>query len=379
MATLQPIVGDVMVGSETVTVKDMTRFSIGDAVFVHRPGSAQWITDIGMDSIPGREDGQPIEQWDPNTYVFDFERTIVGIEGNTLILDAPIPQRLEERYGGGYVVKYTWPNRLRNVGFEGLRLVSDYKSGEEESDEQHALDGIFIDKAENGWVRDVVGKHFVESCVELGREARFFTVEDCLNLDPVSRITGSRRYSFYVTGQRNLVQRCATRGGRHDFVTGSRVEGPNVFVDCVAIDTREDIGPHHRWAMGILWDNVDGGVIRVRNRANRGTGHGWAGAQNVLWNCEGSTFVVQSPPTAWNLAMGCVGDRMINDFEGEDGIYEGHGEHVQPRSLFLQQLLERYGVDTARELTSEGQRDGSIGRELTERLSAEPEGRDASL
>jgi hypothetical protein len=378
-ATLQPIIGDVFVGADTVTVADASIFSVGDAVLVHRPASAQWITDIGMDAIPQREDGESIEQWNPDTYTFNFERVVVAIEGDSLTLDAPLPQRLEQRYGGGYVVKYSWPSRLRNIGIEGFRLVSDYEPGAEERDEQHALDGIVIDKAENGWVRDVIGRHFVESCVELGREARFFTVEDCLNLDPVSRITGSRRYSFHVIGQRNLVQRCATRGGRHDFVTGSRVEGPNAFVDCVALGTHEDIGPHHRWAMGILWDNIDGGVIRVRNRANRGTGHGWAGAQNVLWNCEGSNFVVQSPTGGWNLAIGCIGDRSRNEFDGEDGIYDHHGEHLHPRSLFIQQASERFGEDAVRSLFSDSQRVGNIADELRQRVGTEREGRDASL
>ncbi len=332
-----------------------------------------------MNRIPARDDGQSISQWDSSSYAFNFERTVTAIDGNSIKLDAPLPQRFEKQYGGGHVVKYSWPDRLRNIGIENLRLVSDYVAGEESSDEDHARNGVVIDSAENGWVRNIVAKHFLYSAVTIDRNARFFTVQDSLCLDAVSRVTGGRRYSFYLIGQRNLVQRCATRDGRHDYITGSRVCGPNVFVDCLAIKTNNDIGPHHRWAMGILWDNIHGGEIRIRNRANRGTGHGWAGAQNVLWNSTGSLFVIQSPPTSWNLAIGNTGARSENEYEGEDGIYDSHSTPVAPRSLFIQQLTDRVGSQKANAIVSVEQRNGQIIDMLSEKLNKEKEGRDASL
>ncbi len=369
----------VPVGASTIELADASSFSVGDRVRVSRPASDQWISDIGMDDLPPRPEGGVVSNWTAEGYVFNFEREITAIAGNVLTLDAPMPQALDQKYGGGHVVKYAWPDRLQNVGFENLRLVSEYAEGQEESDEAHATEGILINRAENIWVRDVVAKHFVRSAVTVDRHARFVTVEDSLCLDPASRITGGRRYSFYLIGQRSLVQRCATRGGRHDFITGSRTGGPNAFVDCLAVNTHEDIGPHHRWAMGTLWDNIRGGVIRARNRANRGTGHGWAGAQNVLWNCEGSSFTVQSPPTSWNLAVGCIGDRVINEYKGEDGIYESHGKHVEPRSLFIAQLQERYEDSVVRAIVSPSQLNGSIFKDLHKRLDAEKVGRDESL
>jgi len=64
----------------------------------------------------------------------------------------------------------------------------------------------------------------------------------------------------------NLIQRCVAWGGRHDFVTRSRVPGPNVFLDSVAENSFADIGPHHRWSTGVLFDNIYGGQIRAQNR-----------------------------------------------------------------------------------------------------------------
>ena len=63
----------------------------------------------------------------------------------------------------------------------------------------------------------------------------------------VSIIAGGRRYSFYIEGGSNLFTGCITDGGRHQFVSGSKSAGPNVYHDCHATNSWNDIGPHHRW------------------------------------------------------------------------------------------------------------------------------------
>ena len=48
------------------------------------------------------------------------------------------------------------------------------------------------------------------------------TVRDCSSLDPVSIITGERRYAFSLAdAQLCLVENCFTRNDRHQFVTDS--------------------------------------------------------------------------------------------------------------------------------------------------------------
>jgi len=75
---------------------------------------------------------------------------------------------------------------------------------------------------------------------------------------------------------------------------------------------------------------------------------GWAGANTVFWNCEGS-FLVQKPPTAQNYAFGHIGvDAVVFNIAFQDPTKEGgHIEsldrHVAPRSLYLTQLRERLG------------------------------------
>ncbi|WP_026063205.1 hypothetical protein [Pedobacter arcticus] len=155
----------------------------------------------------------------------------------------------------------------------------------------------------------------------------------------------------------NLFQRCYADGGRHDFVTGSRVPGPNVFLDCVAINTTADIGPHHRWSTGLLFDNISGGQIRVQNRGASGTGHGWAGGQTLFYNCKSSKtdIKVESAKGSLNWGIGCIGTSKLGT-----GYWESWGTEVSPRSLYLAQLKDRLGETAVQNISTKAQRLGGI-------------------
>jgi hypothetical protein len=313
---------------------------------VHRPSTTEWIRAIGMDRIKSRPGVDPAEtkQWKAGDYDLHFERTIVEIAGDRLTLDAPVMNALDAQYGGGAIYRYTFP-RIVEAGVESLRLVSEYERGQETSDEAHAWTGIDLGAVENAWVRDVTFVHFSHA-VDADRSALFITLQDLEHLDPVSLLTGSRRYSFALNGQYGLAQRCYARGARHTFVNGSRALGPNVFLDGQAVQAHADSGPHHRWSVGTLYDNIsDDNQLRVQDRQYSGSGHGWAGAQQVLWNCTSKTLVVQAPPTAQNWAIGCVGEFVKGSWAPDAplGVIESAGTPVQPRSLYRAQLEARLG------------------------------------
>lgn len=46
-------------------------------------------------------------------------------------------------------------------------------------------------------------------------------------------------------GGSNLFTGCTVSSGRHQFISGSKSAGPNVFHECHATDSWNDIGPHH--------------------------------------------------------------------------------------------------------------------------------------
>jgi len=203
---------------------------------------------------------------------------------------------------------------------------------------------VSFESVRDGWARRITSRYFGYSCVNIAGSASRITVAASSCLDPVSQITGGRRYSFAVAGQLNLVRDCFARGGRHDFVMHSRVPGPNVFLDCRAERAYSDSGPHHRWATGTLYDNVvTSNALNVEDRQGSGTGHGWAGACTVFWNCTARSIRCQRPPTSQNFAIGCRGPIVKGGAmpDHPHGWTESQDAPVRPRSLYLQQLADR--------------------------------------
>ncbi len=358
--------GYVPWGARSFNVESSEGLSVGDWVIVYRPATENWIKDLGMDRIVERPGTQ---QWKARSYHLRFERMIEKIEGQRITLDAPVVNAMEEQYGGGFVTRYRQQGRISQSGVEGLRLVSEFEKGQENKDEAHAFLGVRIDAAANCWARNVTTVHFSHG-ISLGNGAIFCTVQDSACLAPVSLITGGRRYPFVINGQYCLVQRCYSDHARHAEATGAQVRGPNVFLDCLAENTHNDTGPHHRWAVGVLWDNLAGGPFNVQDRGNWGTGHGWAGAQQVAWNCETSTICVQEPPTAQNYAIGCTGEISKGRLaDRKPGHYESHGRHVEPRSLYLKQLEDRLGAQAVANVTVPAQRTGAVYELLKQELA----------
>ena len=337
----------VPVGAISFTVNDASNFAVGDTVIVDRDATANWIHDIGMDLLTN--------PWTSRTVSMD--RTVTRVDGNVITLDAPITQAIDQNYGGATVWEYQATGRISNVGVEYITGRSTYddaiRSGNDRVDENHAEHFIGVDGVLNGWVRNVTSEFYGYSCVNMTGPSKFVTVQDSQCLDPVSVVAGGRRYSFNMGDSTNVLwKNLYTRSGRHDYVQGSEVTGPNVVVDSRADAARSDTGPHHRYSTGTLWDNLDvnGHSINIQNRHNSGSGHGWAGANQVVWNSEANSFTIQNigvPVSARNWAIGNIGSVNTGSPgpKGSQGIYDSHGTKVDTRSLFHAQNAERQAVD----------------------------------
>ncbi|MEJ2883910.1 hypothetical protein [Pedobacter sp. GR22-6] len=326
----------VPVGSRSFRVAETRGLKKGDAIIVYRPGTAKWIADLKMDSIA---QGEGTVQWQKDDYNFNFERRITAIKGDTVEIDQPIVMAMEDQYGGGEIYKYRFEGRINEVGIEELSLESEFVS---DTDEDHGWDAIYFNKVEHAWVRKVISRNFGYSCVNLGGSSKNITVSESKCLSPKSQIIGGRRYSFNNDGQQNLFMNCYSSEGRHDYVTGAKVCGPNVFYNCVSVNAKADIGPHHRWAMGTLYDNiVTDGEINIQDRGNWGTGHGWAGVTQVLWNCTAAKASVQQPyVSGQNYSIGLKGNKTIGRLKGRpEGSWEGNNRNgLEPGSLYIMQL-----------------------------------------
>lgn len=326
----------VPVGAKSLQLAKTSNFRVGDPIVVYRPGNTKWIHDLKMDQIAEKEG---LVQWKAEDYNLTFERVITAIKGNTITLDNPIVMAMEEEYGGGEVYKCSFKGRIAEVGIENMLLESEYES---DIDEEHGWDAISFSKIENSWITGVTSRYFGYSCVNLSSSTKQITVKDCKSLSPKSQIIGGRRYSFNNDGQLNLFMNCFASEGRHDYVTGAKVAGPNVFYNCTSVNAKADIGPHHRWAVGTLYDHiVTDGEINIQDRGDWGTGHGWAGVNQILWNCTAAKAAIQNPYVSGkNYAIGLKAQKYEGRLKNRpDGIWEGQNQpNLNPISLYLKQV-----------------------------------------
>ncbi|MFD0752064.1 hypothetical protein ACFQZS_18055 [Mucilaginibacter calamicampi] len=352
----------VPVGARSLNLASAKGFKVGDKVSVRRYGNQEWIKELGVDSASVGNG----KRWRP--FVTTYDRVITAVSGNTITVDAPIFTAIETRWGGGDVVKYD-DNRIENVGVENLRGISEYNptvrtsqyynmdrpdnkpaaayKGEEYfSDENHYRNLVTISNAKNVWVRSMSAYHFVNSVVQTNAGTKWVTIQDVESWEPVSVRQGARRFIFHLQGQLALVQRCFSQKGRHSFVLQAQEASGNVFLDCKAVNPYSTSEPHNKWANGVLYDNVKAPLTaRFWDYII-----GWAGANIVMWNCEGD-FLIQQPPTAQNYSFGHIGTASViynaplQDLSKPRGYIESLDKHVAPKSLYLTQLKERMGIE----------------------------------
>jgi hypothetical protein len=327
----------VPVGATSFTVDSTANLHVGDTVIVNRPSTQAWITAIGMDQLTN--------PWTPGSKDLNSDRVITAINGNTITIDAPLTNSLDQQYGGGTIYRYTWTGRISNVGLENLYTYSDSVGAD---DANHATGMLTMDTVQNAWVNNVTGSNYELNVVEIGSGAKWVTFNNDTienTSDTATNITDAPA-GIGNSGQEVLIENTTFLNAFHAIAIGSSVPGPNVYYNLnitnpavdplVSSHSREEAGPHQRWSTGGLFDNVTSSDwLNIRNAGNEGSGHGWQGANYVLWNVNARTDV-SSPPTAQNWVIGGT----ASTSEGT-GDYDQRGKTVTPQSLYVAQLLDR--------------------------------------
>ncbi len=326
----------VPAGTMTIAAKGHA-FKVGDTIRIEHPSTKEWIAALGMDRFPSKDKGS-WQDWKPGTLDLIWDRIVTGVEGEAIILDAPLTMALDSKVSRARVRSVSWPGRIEIVGIEYLAIESTFDTANP-LDEEHAWGGVGFENCRDAWVRNVRFRHLAGSAVHVSETASRISAVDCASERPVSELGGYRRHTYFTAGQQALFLRCRASDGRHDFAVGHLATGPTAFVQCEALNARRFSGGIESWATGILFDNVtmDGGGLALTNREIDAHGAGWAAANSVLYQCTAPVITVRQPPTARNWAIGCWGQ-----FVG-DGHWRQFNEFVKPESLFVAQLTERIG------------------------------------
>lgn len=351
----------VYVGSKVFHVQDPSAYGIGDNIIIYHPCSDPWLQAVDYGGTNGTE------LWTVGSQPLVFNRYITGINGNEITIDVPVYNTLVKSLSQSYIYKYNRSGIKTNIGIENLRV--DITGWEPDTLDQSssAWSAIALSQIENGWVKNFTATHFVYACVRTETATRI-TIDSCNGLNPVGSVdpadVNHRRYSFALddASQQVLMMNCLATNGRHSFMSnGTSWVSGCVFYNVKVYNPYAPSEPHRRWSMGILYDNFvqlngplsgySSELLGFYNRGDFGTGHGWAAAHCVAWNCDvaGGDLLVQKPPTAQNYAVGCFGDvtgtKPPAPFVQPTGYIEGtNAAGLNPPSLYMAQLQERLGT-----------------------------------
>ena len=320
-------------------------YAVGDEIVIVRPSTKQWIAKMQCaDFGAGKDLGY--WGWHPGEIDVRWTRRVVSDDGERLTLNVPLSMVLDKQMGECYVQRIASKDwRIGNVGVENLTIDSEYDTANS-MDENHAWEGIYIDKVKDGWVRMVNFRHLAGSAVVTQRDASCITVEDCMSTQPISEIGGYRRRTFLCMGEQCLFQRCYSEHGIHDFVAGLCAAGPNAFVQCDGYESLGYSGAVGPWCTGLLFDivNIDGNDIKLSNLGLEGYGIGWNSANSLIYQSTAAGIFADSlPDGSNNHVYGCWAQ-----FNGT-GDYSQCNNHVKPYSRFAQLLSARLGKDVSKQ------------------------------
>lgn len=316
---------------------------MGDEILIVRPSTKEWIQKMGCaDFGAGKDLGY--WGWHPGEIDVRWTRSVVSDGKGGLQLDAPLSMSLGQDDAECFVQRIAGNDwRLKNVGVENLTIDSEYDATNPK-DENHAWEGVYINKVKDGWVRMVNFRHLAGSAVVTQRDASRITVEDCISQAPVSEIGGYRRRTFLCMGEQCLFQRCYSEQGMHDFVAGLCAAGPNAFVQCDGYESLGYSGAVGPWCTGLLFDNVniDGNDIKFCNLGLEGYGIGWNTANSLAYQCTAAGIFADSiPDGSNNHVFACWAQ-----FNGS-GDFQQCNNHAKPWSHFASLLKKRLGRDVS--------------------------------
>lgn len=367
---VENIIDDIVpVGSYKIRIAKNENYKDGDLVRIDHPCTQAWLEAVDYGDV-----GEGKTPWSTSTAPINYHRYVKSVKHSDteteITLDAPVFYSLNRSLSQCTIYRFQG-NSMQNIGIENLRIDM---ANTGIPDAQHAWNAVGFRNAENCWAKDVVALHFGQAGFFTSRSTRI-TMERCYSLDPVGVVTGERMYNFNNAENSQLIlfKECYGRGGRHNFVSnGTSTTSGCVVYNCKSEGSRTSSEGHRIWTQGMLFDSYEDfnpisgsaalATLGFYNRYQMGSGHGWAMAHGVMWNCNMVTdhttaeakknspvgtrgqIFCEKPPTSQNYAIGCFVEREsdVKTYRRSIGYVEGTNvPGLYPQSLYKAQLDER--------------------------------------
>ncbi|OAQ40290.1 hypothetical protein A5893_04880 [Pedobacter psychrophilus] len=367
------ITKDLLLPTQTIPVSSTKDFKVGDWIILRSDVTKEFIKEHDMDNL-----------WATSLVGTMFYRYITAInkKDNTIQVDAPTRYFLKLRDNARiYKVKPA----LSEVGIENFSIANQQSVlpglGNLEFDtkgtaayEVHGANMIMINSAINCWIKNVSTYkpeenkddfHLVSSGILL-QSSRFVTVDSCSFQKTQYYGEGGNGYMYTLGSNDCLIKDCFAAYARHNYDFKTMKSNGNVILRCRGENSSLASDFHMHLSMSNLFDNTtlnkDFLEAKFRPWGTLPDMHGYPTTQSVYWNTVGeaypkkSPYVIDSEQFGWGYVIGTSGpasDVKTSPTAGKIKEYEydsspedfkegiGTGDHLMPKSLYLDQLERR--------------------------------------
>ena len=367
------ITEDLLLPAQTIPVSSAQDFQVGDWVVLRSDVTKEFITEHDMDML-----------WETSLVGTIFYRYITAInkKANIIQVDAPTKYFLKKRdHARVYKVKPC----LSEVGIEHFSIANrqsvlpglgylEFNTKGTAAYEVHGSNMIMINSAVNCWIKDISTYrpeenkddiHLVSSGILL-QNSRFVTVDSCRFQRTQYFGEGGNGYMYILASNDCLIKDSFAAHARHNYDFKSMRSNGNVVLRCRGENSTLASDFHMHLSMSNLFDNTtlnkDFLEAKFRPWGTLPDMHGYPTTQSVYWNTVGeaypakSPYVINSEQFGWGYIIGTSGpasDVKTSPTAGKIKEYEydsspedfmegiGKGEHLMPKSLYLDQLARR--------------------------------------
>lgn len=364
--------GDVNRGDLSVTVGSTASFAVGNWVVVQQYFWPNFSTINSADNWTTNPPGTGTDGAFSNTLC--YPRKIVGIAGNVITLDAPIPFSLHNSDATVWFYKPNAGQFIENDGIEGMTLqvlANTNDTGGRPAGTALAFKGVF-----NGWARDIKILNVAKNGIKPAWSTRL-TVMDCSITGAQDTGGGGWGYGFYTyASSAVLFKRCTATNLRHNFTTEYAMTNMVVYTRCNSVKTMGNSGSvtmecddtHFAYSQRLLWDmhnQLNTGLL-AENRETQSNNAYETFAGGVVWNYSGPAAnpygnwqagSVQCSPATYTsdsdaLVIGPTGGATIFDNSQDltatyvyGTVMSGNAPQVGPRGNVAYEGINRANLD----------------------------------